>query len=94
MCSLMTNCWKRLRRHALEEAGYFDSVHRAMFGCLERLRAADRELIFRRYGQGLSVQDLATSTGRTVEAIYKSLKRTRVVMLLCVERALKKEDRD
>jgi RNA polymerase sigma-70 factor, ECF subfamily len=77
----------------LEDATYFDSRRLAMAGCLKRLPVSDRDLICRRYGEGVSVQDLAASTGRNVEVIYKALRRIRVGVLSCVERALKFEER-
>lgn len=77
----------------LEEAGYLESRHQALLSCLERLPARDRDLVCNRYGHDLTVQDLAASTGRTVEAIYKALGRIRAALFSCIDRTLKQEDR-
>jgi RNA polymerase sigma-70 factor, ECF subfamily len=74
-----------------EEADYFESRHQALLGCIEHLRASDRELIRRRYEENISARDLADWIGRSVDAVYKSLNRIRTTLLGCVDRTLKRE---
>jgi RNA polymerase sigma-70 factor (ECF subfamily) len=63
----------------------------ALPGCMDKLPAADRELIQRVYGQGIEVPALAEQTGRHSTSIYRSLRRIRQLLLDCVERTLAAE---
>jgi RNA polymerase sigma-70 factor (ECF subfamily) len=75
----------------LEKAEYFDVRHDALTRCVEKLRPRDKQLIQRRYEQGVSVHDVANEIGRSVDAVYKSLNRIRASLLACIERTLKRE---
>ena len=75
----------------LDQADYFESRHHALLNCLRRLSTCDREMIYDRYGREMSVQDLATSTGRSLNGIYKSLGRIRNALFTCIDLTLKKE---
>lgn len=63
----------------------------ALAGCLEKLPAAQRELILKRYEPQSSVQELATQLGRTPKALSESLRRIRAALLECIERSLVRE---
>jgi RNA polymerase sigma-70 factor, ECF subfamily len=75
----------------IEQADYFESRHHALVNCLQRLSPRDREMIFDRYGRGKSVQILATSAGRSLDGIYKSLGRIRSALFSCIDLSLKQE---
>ena len=73
------------------EADYFEARHEVLLGCIEDLRARDKELVRRRYQEDVSVRDLAEWMSRSVDAVYKSLNRIRTSLVACVERTLKRE---
>jgi RNA polymerase sigma-70 factor, ECF subfamily len=83
---------KRIAALQLEEADYFDARYEALLGCIENLRTRDKELIRRRYQEGISARDLADWIGWSIDAVYKSLNRIRTSLLACVERTLKHEE--
>jgi len=75
----------------IEQADYFESRHRALLNCLRRLSPRDREMIFDRYGRGKSVQQMASTAGRSLDGIYKSLGRIRTALFACIDSSLKQE---
>ncbi|MES1213389.1 MAG: sigma factor-like helix-turn-helix DNA-binding protein, partial [Singulisphaera sp.] len=75
----------------LEQTHYFEARHRALANCLGRLSLRDREMISARYGSSMSAQELSTATGRSLEAVYKSLGRIRMALAKCIDGALKQE---
>jgi RNA polymerase sigma-70 factor (ECF subfamily) len=74
-----------------EKADYFEARHEALLQCIESLRARDKELIRRRYQEGVSAKDLACGLGRSIDTVYKSLHRIRASLSTCIERTLKQE---
>ncbi len=59
--------------------------------CMEKLAAIDRRLIERRYASERSLAELAAETGRTSNALYKSMQRIRRTLLQCIEAGLRSE---
>lgn len=60
--------------------------------CLQKLPEEDRRLIEGRYqGSNETIQDVASATGRTANAIYKELGRIRRVLLECITRMVATE---
>lgn len=59
----------------------------AMARCVEKLPADARQAIQGRYGEGLAVPEIATRLGRTVQGVYAVLKRARLALEICVNRA-------
>lgn len=64
-----------------ETAGALQSALRE---CVEELRAADRELIERRYDDDATVVKIAAALGRSADGIYKSLNRIHRVLFDCI----------
>lgn len=64
----------------------------ALMACLERLRAADQELIRARYSQKAAVHAIAAEQGRSANAISQSLARIRGTLFDCVRLRLKRND--
>jgi RNA polymerase sigma-70 factor (ECF subfamily) len=60
----------------------------ALAGCLEKLTDAQRALIARRYEPGSSVKALAEERGISPKALSEMLRRTRQMLLNCIERTL------
>jgi len=60
--------------------------------CLDKLPNQRRALVEGYYYERQSVEDLAARTGKTVEAIYKSLQRIRQTLLECVTLSLQQAE--
>lgn len=60
----------------------------ALEGCLKKLPERMRALFESRYTEGLSVNELAASSGRAPNAVAASLYRIRQVLSACVEETL------
>ena len=68
--------------------GAWRDREQALNQCLELLPERSAALIADRYQKGQAVEDLATETGMTVEAIYQALSRLRKQLRECVQRRL------
>jgi RNA polymerase sigma-70 factor (ECF subfamily) len=60
-------------------------------GCLAQLPDEQRAQVQGYYERDESVESIALRAGRSTDAIYKTLQRTRRALLECVERALRQE---
>ena len=69
-----------------------DGHREALEHCLEKLPAAQSELVLTAYTKGTRMDELATRRGQTPMALYKLLHRIRQALLECVERTLAKEE--
>lgn len=74
-----------------EHSKAISTQREALDACLGKLREADRVLIQQRYSAQADIADLATQTGQTPNALYKSLQRIRRMLLECVTRTLSTE---
>lgn len=63
----------------------------ALEKCLEKLSPKSRELVEQRYLSNGSLQQHAEKTGRTAEAVYKTLQRIRESLHGCIVKRLAKE---
>jgi RNA polymerase sigma-70 factor, ECF subfamily len=59
--------------------------------CLQRLTVQDRELIRVRYQHGQSTKSVALALRRSVDAIYRSLRRIHKTLFLCIQQKAAKE---
>ncbi|TVR47618.1 MAG: sigma-70 family RNA polymerase sigma factor [Planctomycetota bacterium] len=60
----------------------------AMSTCLQRLSADARSMVAARYAQGEACERIAQRLGRSVQAVYGVLKRSRLALEDCVRRRL------
>jgi len=60
----------------------------ALDSCLRKLNPEQRQLIALRYNEDASINQIASSLGRTVGAIYKALERTHQLLHECIKRRL------
>lgn len=60
----------------------------ALADCLERLPSPQRELIRLRYNEAQSIEAIASSQQRTVEAVYRALSRVRQILYDCISHKL------
>ena len=70
------------------ESAALEQQHEALQDCLSRLNEMDRQLLRLRYTPDLSVKVVSAETGRSVDAIYKSLQRIYARLNECVSRKL------
>lgn len=61
--------------------------------CMQRLSAADREVIQRCYGSDATVAAVANELGRPVNTIKSVLKRARLALFECIQRSIHREKR-
>lgn len=76
----------------LRLSDWLDAEREALAGCLAKLPQKDRVLISQRYLEGATTKTVATTVGRSVDAVYKSLQRIRGSLLQCVRRTLVAEE--
>ncbi len=69
-----------------------DRRHDHLANCIKRLTPSDQELLNLRYDLDASVESVAKKSGRTIQAIYKALSRTRAVLSDCVNRSMSLEN--
>ncbi len=65
----------------------------AFHDCMAKLDELDRHLITRRYAPGASVRTVAAELNRPARSVSKSLVRIRKVLLECIDRQIRQEDR-
>jgi RNA polymerase sigma-70 factor, ECF subfamily len=68
-----------------------DAQHDALADCLEKLTPRDRDLIDRRYQQGVPPKVVAHQVGRSATAVYKALARIHDALFDCVRKATSTE---
>jgi RNA polymerase sigma-70 factor (ECF subfamily) len=56
--------------------------------CLRKLPEAHRAIVVWRYYEECDIDEIATKTGRTAEAVYRLLSRIRVALNACIHRQL------
>lgn len=60
----------------------------ALSRCLGKLARVAREVVEARCGEGLACEEIASRLGRSVQSVYAIIKRARVALSECVDRAL------
>lgn len=81
----------RIADRHVEFSEYFEARHQALAQCLERLPARQRDILVLRYGQNISIGDLASRLGRQTSAVYAILSRIRKLLERCIRGALHEE---
>lgn len=77
------------RRDAIESR--IDDRLRHLQGCVGKLTPEHQSLVEGYYSRRVSVERLAAESGRSVDAVYKTLQRIRHVIRACIERAVREE---
>ena len=65
-----------------------DARHEALEHCLKKLHPRDREMVLTRYEPGVSVEEAAQQSGRSLVAAYKAIARIRKLLFDCVSNQL------
>jgi len=81
-----------LADEALDEAHRQNQERRALARCLAKLKKKHRELIRRCYSRGASIKQVAAEMGKSANAVYKMLDRTRLTLMDCIRHTLSTED--
>jgi RNA polymerase sigma-70 factor, ECF subfamily len=61
----------------------------ALAGCVEKLSESDRRLLVECYAPGAVVKDVAELWRRTTTSVYRSLRRIRETLAICIDRQLR-----
>ncbi len=72
--------------------GQLEARRQAILECLEQLKAADRDLIVRRYRKGASTRAVAEALNRSPQGTRRSLQRIREALATCAGRKLAREE--
>lgn len=64
----------------------------AMSQCVAKLAPAARNVVEARWSEGLSCDQIAHRTGRTIQGVYALLKRARLFLSQCVSRTIAAQD--
>jgi RNA polymerase sigma-70 factor, ECF subfamily len=73
-----------------------DSLDARSYGladCYQKLSPADRELVDLRYTEEATVAVVAEKVGRSIDFVYKALRRIHGVLYRCVDDTVNREDR-
>ncbi len=80
-----------LEERRVEIALPLDARREHLRDCLDRLPQDQRQLVYGYYFDEKGIETLAAIYGRGVEAVYKSLQRTRQALHQCIEKKLQAE---
>jgi RNA polymerase sigma-70 factor (ECF subfamily) len=80
-----------LAAEVTEEVDQFEAEREALDECLAKLDAAQRKLLDAAYTQGVRIDELAHSMGRSPMSFYKALHRIRLSLMDCTQQVLKRE---
>jgi RNA polymerase sigma-70 factor, ECF subfamily len=75
-----------------ESLARLEARRKALAECMNKLRAADKDLLVRRYRPGVSTRDVAEELHRSVQGTRRSLQRIREALGNCVRKTLMRED--
>lgn len=73
-----------LASRRLGQQGLLDDLHAALAGCLEKLPADKRQVVEQYYGEQVPVERIAEEEGRSPNAVYKLLRKVRMLLYDCV----------
>lgn len=76
---------------SLAETDALERHRLALQECLEKLDAPQRQLLQVAHTPGVKLHELAARSGRSVQALYKTVQRLRALLQDCAERQLRKE---
>ena len=74
-----------------EESPLLELRREALHGCVEKLSPQDRQLIQLRYEPEATITQVATTVGRSNDAIYKAIRRIHASLFDCIERVLRQQ---
>ena len=88
---LSDTVYELLDEEAWQSMSSLDVQMRALAGCFNKLPVSDREIVDARYQEGATPKALAQSFGRSLDAIYRTLRRIHKSLFECIQRTLAEE---
>jgi len=82
----------RLAEDAAAAGQRHEAQREALDQCLQKLPAAQREMVLTAYTKGTRMDELAAERGQTAMSLYKMLHRIRRALLECVRRTMAREE--
>jgi RNA polymerase sigma-70 factor, ECF subfamily len=73
--------------------GFLESYHDALLRCMDRLSAADRDLLELCYFEQCSITKAAAKLGRSSQSTCNSLRRIRIALFDCIAAAVPPENK-
>lgn len=86
--SCLESFFEAVSSETIVMADQLDHRNAALKECLESLPKKDRDLIDKRYTFDISPKELAEGLGRSIHAVYRSLRRIHDMLQRCINRAL------
>lgn len=86
------NMLESLAGQAEQRAGTWDDFRSALRVCLEKLSGPQRDMLRRRYGEGITVTEIAKQDNDSSGAVSSALYRIRQSLMTCIRRTLRQED--
>jgi RNA polymerase sigma-70 factor, ECF subfamily len=71
-----------------------DARFRILAACIQKLTDAARQLLHRCYAAGTTVTDVAIELGRSIRGTQRAVAKIRTDLQRCVEREMRKEERE
>jgi len=68
-----------------------DPRSEALEHCLQQLEDAQRELLLKTHTPGIRLNEVARASGRSEQALYKTVQRLRAALLQCIESQTRKK---
>lgn len=85
--TLSDRAWELLAADALSAWQRKDDRKEWLASCLEKLPAADRQLLEQKYFSRESVAEIASQCARSVNSVYRGLRRVHDLLIDCMHRA-------
>jgi RNA polymerase sigma-70 factor, ECF subfamily len=82
-----------LAEEHLAQVEKYDFLREQLVTCIEKLTKNEREIIQRYYGDEECARNVALQIGQKVNTFYHALKRIRLALFNCLQRALSREER-
>lgn len=79
---------ERVEQEVRNDSRMLERQHEVLRECLSKLSDRDRKLLQIRYSDGITLKSVASETGQSLQALYKSLQRIHIRLLECVTRRL------
>jgi RNA polymerase sigma-70 factor (ECF subfamily) len=84
--------FEELEARAIQAVQEEDRRREALQKCLSLLKQRDQELLRLRYEVDATVQSVAATVERSVDAVYKALNRIHYQLLLCIRKKLAQQE--
>ena len=84
--SLNDSVFELIAEDVLIASSHEDQISQFLAECMDKLPPSDRQLLDKRYRQGQTTKSVAEAVGRSVDSIYRALRRIHKTLLICIQR--------